>query len=64
MFMGGGGAGQAVKMVSATEPAGQKTHFLLQAEHNQISIVIDSGKIVLLNSYWCSTGSINRFGCM
>ena len=25
--MGGGGAGQAVKMVSATEP-GQKTHFL------------------------------------
>ena len=42
MFMGGGGAGQAVKMVSATEP-GQKTHFLLQAEHNLISIVIDSG---------------------
>ena len=64
MFMGGGGAGQAVKMVSATEPAGQKTHFLLQAEHNLISIVIDSGKIVLLNSYWCSTGSIKRFGCI
>ena len=37
--MEGGGAGQAVKMVSATEP-GQKTHFLLQAEYNQISIVI------------------------
>ena len=43
MFMGGGGAGQAVKMVSATGSAGQKTHFLLQAEHNLISIVIDSG---------------------
>ena len=42
MFMGGGGAGQAVKMVSATG-SGQKTHFPLQAEQNQISIVIDTG---------------------